>query len=192
MKQLSVIVLLGLLCICGCDGLRFAATEAQKENAWLHGQVCAMAAETAEDEEASQQLCGLTTLAHQQSEAFVIDYGLPQSVPATSDVEILLAEGATIAQTAQSDATQRPDVWALADNAMELGIALAGLIGGVYGVRVAGYLKTARDKSKALKEIIEGNELFKQLYPEQTDRFKEAQQKQSAATKQLVTQTKTM
>ena len=67
----------------------------------------------------------------------------------------------------------------------------AGLVGGVYGIRIAGYLKQAREKSKALKEIVTGNELFKQLYPEQADRFKESQQKQSPATQKLVTELKT-
>ncbi len=184
-KQLSVISLAAciMLLLCGCDGFRFAATEAQKQNAWLHEQVCAMAAETAADENVSSQLCGLTALAHQQSEAFVIDYGLPESMPALSNAEAL-------AISAAADAARRPDVWTLADSAMELGIALAGLVGGVYGVRIAGYLKTAREKSKALKEIINGNELFKQLYPEQSDLFKEAQRKQSPATQQLVTEVK--
>ena len=69
---------------------------------------------------------------------------------------------------------------------MELGIALVGWFGGVYGIRIAGYLRTAREKSKALKEIVQGNELFKQLWPEQADRFKEAQRKQSPATKKIV------
>ena len=113
MKQLSVISLLALLCLCGCEGFRYAATEAQKENAWV-----------------------------------------------------------------------------LAEGAMELGIAIAGLVGGVYGIRIAAYLRAAREKSKAIKEIVEGNELFKQLWPEQADRFKEAQRKQSAATKKIVTQLK--
>lgn len=188
----SIVAFIGLAFVfTGCDGLRFAATEAQKQNAWLHRQVCAAAAETAEAEDTSPQLCSLTVLAEQQSEAFVIDYGLPVSPLTAADVDTLLAEGSTVAQAAQTDAAQRPDVWTLADSALELGIALAGLVGGVYGVRIAGYLKTAREKSKALREIIEGNELFKQLYPEQADRFKEAQQKQSPATKQLVAQTKT-
>lgn len=190
-KPFVVVVLLSVFCCCGCDGFRFAATEAQKENAWLHGQVCTMAAETAVDENASDSLCGLTTLAHQQSAAFVADYGLPQSPSTAGDVETLLAEGAAVAQTAQIDAAQKPDMWTLADSAMELGVALAGLVGGVYGVRVAGFLKTAREKSTALKEIVTGNELFKQLYPEQSDRFKEAQQKQSPATQKLVTELKT-
>ncbi|MCD6174324.1 MAG: hypothetical protein J7K65_00975 [Planctomycetes bacterium] len=32
------------------------------------------------DESASQELCRLTDLANVQSEAFVVDYGLPQSI----------------------------------------------------------------------------------------------------------------
>ena len=185
-QQLAVSsVLMGaILFIGGCDGFRFAATEAQKQNAWLHGQVCAMAADTAADEQASQTLCGLTALARQQSAAFVIDYGLPESVPAVSNAE-------AVAISAKADAAKHPDVWTLADGALEFGIALAGLVGGVYGIKVGGYLKTARDKSKALKEIIQGNELFKQLYPEQSERFKDAQRKQSPATRQLVTDVKT-
>jgi hypothetical protein len=190
-QMLAVLIFYALMLLSGCDGLRFAATEAQKQNAWLHQQVCATAAETAEAENTSQQLCSLTALAERQSEAFIIDYGPPQLPERVGDIETLLTEGPAVAAAAQTDAARRPDVWTLADSALELGIALAGLVGGVYGVHIAGYLKTAREKSKALKEIIEGNELFKQLYPEQADRFKEAQQKQSPATKQLVAQTKT-
>ena len=46
-----------------------------------------------------------------------------------------------------------------------------GGVGGVYGFRISGYfLRTARAKSKAIKEIVQGNELCKQLWPEQADR----------------------
>lgn len=180
------VVLVMMLFVCGCDGLRFAATEAQKENAWRHTQVCAMASEMAVDEAASETLCGLTELAAEQSGAFVIDYGVPSELPMAGDTAAVLSQGGAVAKAAQVDAAVRPDAWMLADHALELGIALAGLVGGVYGVRAAGYLKTAREKSKALKEIVIGNELFKQMYPEQAERFKEAQQKQSAPTKRLV------
>ncbi len=194
-KRLSVVVLLGVLCLCGCSGLRFAATAAQKENAWRHREVCAAASEVAVDEESSEILCGLTELAAAQSEAFVIDYGLPEilpnPLPPSEQAPLGGGELFGLAEQAKVDGAKRPDVWVLADNALELGIALAGLIGGVYGVRVAGYLKTAREKSKAIKEIVEGNELFKQLYPEQAERFKEAQGKQSSVTKQIVTAVKT-
>ena len=72
MKQLVVISLL-VLCLCGCEGFRYAATEAQKENAWLHREVCASAAKTVASENVPQALCGLTELAHGQSGAFVLD-----------------------------------------------------------------------------------------------------------------------
>ena len=197
MRQLAVssyrlpILVLCLFGLCGCHGFRYAATEAQKDNAWLHGRVCAMASEAAVDEKSSQTLCDLTALAAEQSTAFVIDYGLPDDVPTADSVEALFAQGPAAAEAAQADASVKPDVWIVADGAIQLGIALAGLVGGAYGIRIAGYLKTAREKSKALKEIISGNELFKQLYPEQAERFKEAQAKQSAQTKQFVIAAKT-
>ena len=43
------------------------------------------------------------------------------------------------------------DTWDIADSALELGIAVAGLFGGVYGIKVAGFLKQARGKSDALR-----------------------------------------
>ena len=126
-------MLVGAVCavvvagVSGC-GLRYGATEAQRENAWMHARVCAAAAQTAVEEEASARLCALT--------------------------------------------------------------ALAGLLGGVYGVRTARFLQEARDRARALREIVAGNELFKQLYPEQAERFKEAQGRQSAETKKIVTELK--
>ncbi len=204
-QQLSVIsVFIGIaLCLGGCDGFRYAATEAQKQNAWLHERVCTAAAETAVGENASARLCGLTELAAEQSAAFVIDYGLPASLAGLSAQADLGSQNPlppsgfaggelnAVLMQAKADAARRPDMWTLADHAMELGVALAGLLGGVYGVRVAGYLKTAREKSAALKEIVTGNELFKQLYPEQAERFKESQRNQSPATRTLVTGLKT-
>jgi hypothetical protein len=201
-QQLAVIsvLLLTILCLCGCEGLRYAATEAQKQNAWLHREVCAAAADASIDEEASPELCGLTAIAHEQSGAFVLDYGLPEMTqysqsgtgfgPVNHGQDDRATLGA-VAMQARADSLRKPDVFELADGAIELGIAIAGLVGGVYGLRIAGYLKQAKEKSKALKEIVEGNELFKQLWPEQADRFKEAQQKQSPATKQIVTELKT-
>ena len=183
MKQLSVISLLALFCLCGCEGFRYAATEAQKENAWLHRQVCAAAADAAVDEGVSSELCELTELAHDQSTAFVADYGLPKAPPEIENAESVVSQ-------AMADSTQKPDARVLAEGAMDLGIAIAGLIGGVYGIRIAAYLRTAREKSKALKEIVAGNELFKQLWPEQADRFKDAQHRQSPATQKIVAMAK--
>ncbi len=46
----------------GCDSLRFAPTEAQKQNARLHSRTTTIAADTAKDENASEQLQELTQL----------------------------------------------------------------------------------------------------------------------------------
>lgn len=174
----------------GCGGLRFGATEAQKQNAWVHHRTCQLTQQTAREENVSPALTGLAAMATQQSEAFVLDYGLPKERPAMETVEAVLAGGPAIAEQASSDAQRRPDAWALTDAAMELGIGVAGLLGGVYGLRIATYLKQAKDKSRALKEIIEGNELFKQLCPTVVSDFKQAHANQSAATRTLVTEMK--
>ena len=79
-QRLSVVLVLCVFCLCGCEGFRYAATEAQRENAWLHGQVCAMASEGAVDENASEVLCDLTALSHEQSTVFMADYGVPDSI----------------------------------------------------------------------------------------------------------------
>jgi hypothetical protein len=192
MKQLTII-LFPVLCLCGCEGFRYAATEAQKQNAWLHTQVCAAAAESAVDENASQTVCDLTALAQAQSTVFVADYGVPETFTTGyphGQAEFDRATLEKMTAQAKADSLRKPDVFEVADGVLELGIALAGLLGGAYGLRIAAHLKTARDKSNALKEIVAGNELFKQLYPEQADRFKTAQQKQTPETQQLVTQLK--
>jgi len=87
--------------------------------------------------------------------------------------------------------SDRPDAWQVADSAMELGIGICALLGGVYGTRAVGFLKNAKTKSKALQEIITGNELFKKNNQTQVTAFKQAQQNQSPETKQLVAQLKT-
>jgi hypothetical protein len=51
-------------------------------------------------------------------------------------------------------------------------------------------LKDARTKSQALREIIAGNELFKRQNAQSVQAFKEAQQTQSPATRQLVAEMK--
>jgi hypothetical protein len=78
----------------------------------------------------------------------------------------------------------------MADGAIELGIGIAALFGGVYGVKVAGFLKKARTRSKALREIIEGNEIFKRANTDQLNSFKAAHNIQSPATRQIVAQIK--
>jgi len=82
----------------------------------------------------------------------------------------------TIVQQGQVDAQERPDAWQIADSALELGIGIAALFGGVAGMKGVKLLSEARAKSKALKQIIEGNELFKVTADEKAKKeFAEAQ-----------------
>lgn len=186
-----MIVLLVCIVVCGCDTLRFAPKEEQKQNAYLHWRVTELAAQEAAEENASAKMQGLTGLSAQQSRAFVADYGIPSQLPAAESMEqILNGSGTAIAQAAYRQSVQRPNAWEMADGAIDLGIGLAGLLGGVYGIRATQFLKQARDKSKALKEIIEGNELFKEANPLQASVFKDAQKDQSAETRKIVTEMK--
>jgi hypothetical protein len=171
----------------GCDSLRLAPSEQQKQNAWLHHRTATVAADTARGEQSSPQLQALTQLSASQSRAFTAYCGLPREYPPAETTEQILAQPSwQLAETAQTQSAQRRDPWQLADSALELGIGLFALLGGVGGTRIVGFLKTARAKSQALQEIIEGNELFKQQNPAQTTAFKAAQQQQSPATRQLV------
>jgi hypothetical protein len=176
---------------CGCENFRFLATEAQKQNAWLHLRTTQLTAEQAADETASQTLQDLAAMSAQQSQAFVADCGLPSQVPAAASADQILASAGAVAQQAQADGARRIDPWSAADGLFELGIGLAGLIGGAYGLKAAAFFRQAREKAQALQEIIHGNELFKQVHTESAEAFKEAQENQSPATRRLVTELKT-
>ena len=183
------VLLVGIVMTCsaGCDSLRLAPSEQQKQNAWLHNRTAAVAAETAKAEQSSQELQALTQLSELQSRAFASYCGLPKEYPQAETTEQILGESSwQLANTAVAESAQRPDPWQVADSVMEFGIGLCALLGGVCGTRAVRFLQDARTKSQALKEIIKGNELFKQQQPSQADAFKAAQQSQSPETRQLV------
>ncbi|KPL25552.1 MAG: hypothetical protein AMJ75_00680 [Phycisphaerae bacterium SM1_79] len=191
MKKFLMILIMLCLLLCGCDSLRFAPGEAQKQNAWLHSRTAAIAAETARSEAASQKLQALTKLSQLQSRAFTSYYGLPIEVPPADTAEDVLRQSNwQIANTALSESVERPDAWKVADNALELGIGICALLGGVYGTRAVHFLKQARTKSKALQEIIAGNELFKKQNESSIAAFKQAQKLQSPQTRQIVAEVK--
>ncbi len=188
-------ILLTMLGLCfllmGCDSLRFAPTELQKQNAWLHSRTAIVAAETAGSEEASEKLRGLTRLSELQSRAFVSYCGLPKEFPQTDTAEQLLSQSNfQLAHTALAESTDRPDVWQLADSGLQLAIGISALFGGVYGTRAVWFLKQARTKSKALQEIIAGNEIFKKQNEQLSSAFKQAHENQSPQTRQVVVQMK--
>jgi hypothetical protein len=191
MAKLSLVSVAVVILLAGCDSLRFAPGQIQKQNAWLHNRTAEMAADVARAEDTSGELQGLTKLCEVQSRAFAADYGLPEEFPAADTVDAILGgSNQELAHLALAEARKRPDAWDVADGAMDLGIGIAALFGGVYGVRVARFLKEARAKSKALREIITGNELFKRENTDSATAFKDAHKDQSPQTRQLVTQMK--
>jgi hypothetical protein len=173
--------------LAGCESLRFAPTEAQKQNAWLHNRTAIVTAETARAEDTSPKLQALTQLGEVQSRAFSTYYGSPKEFPQAETVEDILAESNfQLASTAMQESSVRPDPWQVADSMLEMGIGICALLGGVYGTKAARFLKDARGKSDALKEIIASNEQFKKQNQSQTAAFKQAHQNQSPQTRQLV------
>jgi len=174
--------------VCGCGSLRLAPSEQQKQNAWLHNRTAAVAAETARAESVSPDLQALTKLSEQQSRAFTSYCGLPTEYPPAETTQDILSQSSwQLASTALTQSSERPDAWQVADSALELGIGICALLGGVAGTRAVRFLRDARDKSQALKEIVQGNELFKKQNSDQTQAFKSAHQNQSPQTRQLVT-----
>lgn len=187
--------LVGCIFIClfsaGCDSLRFAPMEAQKQNAWLHNRTTTIAADTSKTENASEQLQALTQLSELQSRAFSSYFGLPKEFPRSETAEDVLAESnRQLARTALQQGAERPDAWEVADSMLELGIGICALLGGVYGSRAVGFLRQTKTNSKALKEIITGNELFKKQNASSASVFKQAHQNQSPQTRQIVAETK--
>ncbi len=191
MRRILAILIVLFFLLAGCDSLRFAPGEAQKQNAWLHSRTAAIAAVTAEDEATSGKLQALTKLSRLQSRAITSYYGLPEELPQADTAEQILSESSwQLGRTALVESAERPDAWQVADNALELGIGICALLGGVYGTRAVRFLKQARTKSKALQEIIAGNEFFKKQNESSVASFKQAQKLQSPQTRQIVAEVK--
>jgi hypothetical protein len=187
MRRITMSLTLLCCALTGCGNLRFAPTEAQKQNAWLHNRTAIVTAETARAEDTSPKLQALTKLGEVQSRAFSAYCGLPKEFPAAETAEEILAESNfQLADTALQQSAERPDPWQTADAMLQMGIGICSVLGGVYGTKAVRFLKDARGKSDALKEIIAGNELFKKQNQSQAVAFKQAHQNQSAPTRQLV------
>ncbi len=187
----TIIVFCMCLAVTGCEALRLAPNEIQKQNAWLHSRTALIVSQTAQQQEVSEQLQALTQLGEKQSRAFVSYFGLPDELPQAETAEDILSQANfQLAETAMADASTRPDGWKIADALLELGIGVSALLGGVYGTRAVSFLGQARDKSQALQEIIAGNELFKKQNASSVEAFKAAQADQSPQTRRLVAELK--
>jgi len=175
----------------GCESLRFAPAETDKQNAYLHYKTTAAVSAGVKQENATEPLRDLSAQAVRQSEAILAYYGMPEELPATQTQEQLLSEeNRAITEQAKLSGRERPDPWDVADHLLELGIAAAGVIGGVYGTRAMNALQLARQKGQALREIVRGNELFKERHPESAAALKQSQGGQSADTRKLVVELK--
>jgi len=187
----NVIIVFTVMLMAGCDSLRLAPTEAQKQNAWLHNRTAQVTFETAKTEDASEKLQRLIKLSEIQSSAFTSYFGLPKEFPQAQTIDDILAESNFIlAKGALAESAERPDAWQLADNVLELGIGICVLLGGVYGTKAVSFLRETRAKAQALREVIAGNELFKKQNQTQASAFKQAHQDQSPQTRQIVAQMK--
>jgi len=139
-----------ILVIPGCsEPLRFGPTEAQKQTAWLTADLARKvdADGTIPGSPASKKLVRGT-----RAGAY---YMGPPKTPA--DIE----QFDTIAPLAEQQAQARPDAWAMADNALELGVGIAAIFGGAGGAALIRRLKILRQKGKALEQVVKGNDLFK-------------------------------
>jgi hypothetical protein len=180
-----------VLAIGGCGQIRFAPSEEQKQNAWVHNRTAAIASQTAQSEQSSEKLQELTKLSEMQSRAFVAYCGLPEELPQAESAEDVLSESnRQLATMTTEQSKQRPDAWSVADSGLELAIAIAGLFSGAYATRIIKFLQEAKAKSNALKEIVLANEIFKKTNPDSADAFKDAQRNQSPLTKQVVAEVK--
>ncbi|MHC4116014.1 MAG: hypothetical protein ACYSWO_00760 [Planctomycetota bacterium] len=190
-KISALVCALACIMLAGCDSLRFAPNEAQKQNAWLHNRTAIVTAETARAEGASEKLQALTRLGEVQSRASSAYYGLPKEFPQAETAEDILSESNwKLAQAAFQAGAERPEAWQVADSALDFGIGICALFGGVYGTRAIRFLRETKTRSQALQEIIAGNELFKEQNQAQTAAFKQAQSSQSPQTRQIVAQAK--
>lgn len=191
MRKILATVLGLCFLLVGCNSLRFAPTETQRQNAWLHNRTAMITTEAARVEQTSEKLQSLTQLNELQSRAFSSYFGLPKEFPQAESAEDILSESNwQLAHTALRTGADRPDAWQVADSMLELGIGICALLGGVYGTRAVRFLKDAKTKSQALQEIIVGNELFKKQNTPSVDAFKAAHSSQSPQTRQLVAEMK--
>ena len=154
-------------------------------------RICPFAAGAAFFGEPCERLDGLISLSALQSRAFVADYGLPDKLPAASTVDDILSESSfTLADAAFDTSRKKPDVWDIADGLINAGIGIAGLFGGVWGIKLASVLQSARLKSNALREVVLGNEVFKKANSEMASAFKTAHVHQSQPTRKIVKEMK--
>ena len=120
--KMCLCVLAVMICLTGCESLRFEPGQLQKQNAYLHDRATNIAAETARVEKSSEKLQKLTRLTAQQSRAFVSYMGLPDKLPrAVMAEEVLVESSFQIAEQAEVDSQRRFDGWQVAGGGVRSG-----------------------------------------------------------------------
>ncbi len=188
MKKSITILAMSLLFLTGCHNLRFVPNQAQKQNAFLHHRTAMLTAVTAREQNCSERLKDLTDLSEHQSRAFVTYFGLPEELPKE---DIAIEDAFSLADRAAVDSAKRPDLFDVTEASLELAIAVSALFGGLYASKIIAFCKDAKQKTKALREIVTANQTLKNTNAEIANAFKIAHKNQSPATKQLVTRLKT-
>lgn len=187
--SIFIAVIIALMLVAGCaDSLRFAPSQPQKQTAELtYGIACRVDSAGCEaDSAASNQLV-------EGTRAAAAYMGRPAEAVDADQFE-------TVANQANVDAIQRPaitDISETVDSGLSLFAELAILFGvgasSVAGKKLTDWISKAREKNKALEEIVTGNELLRNLNKDSPlwDAFKSAQsQSQSAETAAIVAQIK--
>jgi hypothetical protein len=151
--------------------LRFAPRESQKEMAELTHNLAAKV-----NREGTFPGSLVSIRLEKGTRAATMYMGRPKNPPDMSQFD-------AISQQAELDARDRPDPWELADGALELSIGVAALFTGAAGVKTAKFLKDTKMKAKALREVIEKNEVLKRKHPEA---FHAAHKSQSSETRRVV------
>ena len=182
-------VIIGLIFLAGCQGMRLGVTQTQKQNAWVHHRTAQIIADVTAEQSVSEELKSVANLSELQSRAFMVDYGLPNQL---ADIDTLsdVLKTKPLALSAINDSSGQHDTWEIVDGAVDVGIGIAGLLGGVWGIRIAGFLVDARKKSNALREIVMGNELFKYQNQDSAIDFKKSHMNQSTVTRKIVSEVK--
>ncbi|MFB0523944.1 MAG: hypothetical protein ACETVZ_00260 [Phycisphaerae bacterium] len=185
-EECFIVILLVVVALCllvvGCEqAFRFAPSESIKQNTELTHSLAKKINEegTTAKSPASGKMVQGTLVALTYT-------GRPKTPPDPEQFETITAQ-------AQQEAEKRPEPWEMADAALNLGIGICSVFGGVYGLKGVRYLKQAKVKSKALQEIISGNELFKsQAGPQVNEAFAKAQDaaQKTNGTKRIVAEAK--
>lgn len=181
----TLLIALAILPIAGCESLRLAASEDQKKLAFdtyqRASQVDLYGAEP-KTETTAKLVTGTS--------AGLTYIGMPK--------EPEITDYTATASQAKADAAKRPTaekVWDGVDGFLELGIGVAALFSGGAAVKITQNLKEAKEKSAALREVIQKNQKFLDSLPkDDTVRamFKDIHAKnRPASTEKFITEIKT-